>query len=64
MKTLNISLIGMMSVGKTSLIKKYVSPDKDIQQKSAMTTIGVDQYTKYIKWRGVNFKLKIWDTAG
>jgi small GTP-binding protein len=64
MLALNISLIGMMSVGKTSLIKKYVNPDKDIQQRNAMTTIGVDQYTKYIKWKGANFKLKIWDTAG
>lgn len=29
-----------------------------------MTTIGVDQYTKYLKWKDTDFKLKIWDTAG
>ena len=29
-QTLNISLIGMMAVGKTSIIKKFIDPSKDI----------------------------------
>ena len=42
MPTLNISLIGMQAVGKTSIIKKYVYPNKEISKKSAISTIGVD----------------------
>jgi GTPase SAR1 family protein len=40
--TMAIGLLGMMAVGKTSIIKKFVDPDKMLEEKNTISTIGVD----------------------
>ena len=40
--TMAIGLLGMMAVGKTSIIKKFVDPEKMLEEKNSMSTIGVD----------------------
>ena len=58
----NLLLIGDQAVGKTSIMKRYVSKKFD-QVKAA--TSGVDFCTtKYKSEEGEDCRVKIWDTAG
>ena len=63
MRTLQIGLVGMASVGKTSIIQKFLDPSKEIVRNS-MTTIGVDFYAYYLTFMNTPVKVKIYDTAG
>lgn len=63
MRTLQIGLVGMASVGKTSIIQKFLDPNKEIVRNS-MTTIGVDFYAYYLTFMNTPVKVKIYDTAG
>ena len=59
--TLKILVLGDITVGKTTLILKYVdnfTPDVYI------STLGVDYKTKYIEYNDAKVTLQIWDTAG
>ena len=58
---LNIILLGDSSVGKTSLLKKYID---DQFEEAYMSTIGVDFKEKKISLNELNVSLKIWDSAG
>ena len=59
--TLKILLLGDMTVGKTTLLLKYIdnyTPDLYI------STLGIDYKTKNITYNDAQICLKIWDTAG
>ena len=56
-----IILIGSSNVGKTSIIKHYISNDFSENYQS---TIGIDFYTKNLIIDENTIKLQIWDTAG
>ena len=58
---LNIILLGDSSVGKTSLLKKYID---DVFEETYMSTIGVDFKEKKISLNDLKVNLKIWDSAG
>ena len=58
---LKILLVGDASVGKTSLLLRYIDhyfPDKHL------STVGVEYRIKLFDYRGFKVKLQIWDTAG
>lgn len=54
----------MMAVGKTSIVRKFVNPDKKLNVKDTMSTMGVDQYKWYVRFLDTPIKIQIWDTAG
>jgi len=54
-------MIGDTSVGKSSLIQRYVDDDF---QFNWIATIGIDIRLKVVPMHGKNFKVQIWDTAG
>ena len=59
--TLKILLLGDMTVGKTTLLLKYIdnyTPDLYI------STLGIDYKTKNITYNDAQISLQIWDTAG
>jgi len=58
---LKILLLGNGSVGKTSLINRYL---KNVYNPVYLTTIGIDQSIKYLSINNKHIKLSIWDTAG
>ena len=58
---LKILLLGNGTVGKTSLINRYL---KNAYNPVYLTTIGIDQSIKYISVNNKHIKLSIWDTAG
>ena len=58
---LKILVLGDSSVGKTSLLLKYVD---DYFPNVYVTTIGVEYKTKTVKINDLNITLQIWDTAG
>ena len=58
---LKIIILGDSSVGKTSLILKYVD---SFYGNIYVATIGVEYKMKKISLNGININLQIWDTAG
>ena len=58
---LRILLVGDASVGKTSLLLRYI--DEHFPSKH-MATVGVEYRIKIFVYRGFKIKLQIWDTAG
>jgi small GTP-binding protein len=59
--TIRLLMIGDSSVGKTSILTKYVTDEFNPQ---FQTTIGVDFQIKHIKANNKTIKLQLWDTAG
>lgn len=59
--TLKITLIGDASVGKSSILLKYID---DVFEDGYLCTIGVDFKIKALSCRGKSVKLHVWDTAG
>lgn len=60
--TLRIVVIGSVSVGKSSIIKRYTT--KRFEVGSIKPTIGVDFATKIIESNNVIINLQLYDTAG
>jgi Ras-related protein Rab-7A len=58
---LKIIVLGASNVGKTSMMKRYVT-DKFTGNRRA--TIGADFMTKKVKIEDTEILLQIWDTAG
>ncbi len=56
-----IMMLGEASVGKTSLILRYIS---GIFDENIKLTIGVDFYNKTISFKGKKVQLQIWDFGG
>ena len=61
-RTFKIIIVGDSGVGKTCLIKQYVS-DK-MNTDNAEITIGIDFWLKTLDFNGENTKVQFWDTAG
>ena len=56
-----IIFVGDSGVGKTTMIKNLnEEPYQDLNESS----IGIDFYSKKIKYKGIEIRLQIWDTAG
>ena len=60
--TLKIILVGSVSVGKSSLLKRYMT--NTFHQGSLKPTIGVDFATKVIESEDLIINLQMFDTAG
>lgn len=58
---LKIVLCGNESVGKSSLIARYVD---DLYEDAAHKSIGIEFKLKILKWKKLNLKLQIWDYQG
>ena len=58
---LKLLLLGDSSVGKTSILNKYISNKFD---ESSISTVGVDYMDKIIDYNKFKIKLQIWDTSG
>ena len=54
-------LLGDSTVGKTSILIKYINDKFD---DSAISTVGVDYMDKIITYKNLKIKLQIWDTSG
>ena len=60
-KLMKIIIAGNASVGKTTLLKRYVE-GKFIS--SSKMTIGLDHYTKEIMFSNYSCKMQLWDLGG
>ena len=58
---LKLLLVGDTSVGKTSILSKYID---DIFEEKAISTIGVEYKVKSLVINGRKIKLRIWDSSG
>ena len=56
-----ILFLGSISVGKTSIICRYVN---DMLKNDQKSTIGIDYKTKTVEYKSQKIKLKIFDTSG
>ena len=61
--TTKIILIGDVSVGKSSIVLKYINNSNNLNNYHN-PTIGVDFYSKILNISDKRLKLHIWDTAG
>ena len=62
MKKISLSIIGDSGVGKTSMIKRYLFPEEDIDDQ--MATSGLELMMKKMKLYGEIVKVVFQDTAG
>ena len=58
---LKILILGDMSVGKTTLLLKYID---NYTPELYISTLGIDYKTKNIVYNNTNIILQIWDTVG
>ena len=59
--TINLILIGNSNVGKTCFFNRF---NKNQFQENFVSTIGIDKYFRYFKYKGKECKVCLWDTAG
>jgi small GTP-binding protein len=59
--SLNIIIIGDTSVGKTTLMKRFID---GIFNEKILSTLGVELFRKQVKINDNDYVLKIWDTCG
>lgn len=59
--TFKIIIVGSSSVGKSSLLMRYIHNEFKPQH---YPTIGLEFFSKRIEVDGVKIKLQVWDTAG
>lgn len=57
----NVSLLGESTVGKTTMIQKYLG---NSIKASSLATIGIDNITDKVQFDGQDYIFKIYDTAG
>jgi len=56
-----VCIFGDGGVGKTTLVNRYIT---GVFKESTKLTIGVDFYTKHLKYDDLRILLQIWDFAG
>ena len=59
--TVKLLLLGDSTVGKTSILVKYINDKFD---EGAIATVGVDYMDKIINYKNLKIELQIWDTSG
>ena len=60
-KNITLILIGDTNVGKTCFFTRF---NKNHFQETFLSTIGMDKYIKYYKYKDEECKIILWDTAG
>ncbi len=60
MRSFKTIIIGRQSVGKSTLLLRYV--DREFVPQKA--TIGMDYKFKKVSYQGAEFALELWDSAG
>ena len=60
-KKFNVSLLGESEVGKTRISNTYLGKDLD---EYTLSTIGIESYMDTATFDGIEYKFKIYDTAG
>ena len=60
-KKFNVSLLGESKVGKTRIAHAYLGKDMD---EFNLATIGIENYMDSAVFEGIEYKFKIYDTAG
>ena len=58
---INLILIGNSNVGKTCFFNRF---NKNHFQENFVSTIGIDKYFRYFKYKDKQCKVILWDTAG
>ena len=56
-----IIMIGDSSVGKTTLMRRYI---EGIYNQKTLSTIGIELFKKEVSIQNKNYVMKIWDTCG
>lgn len=60
-----IALLGDATVGKTSLLRRYVAGARGAVEPEPEPTVGVEFYSRALQLpAGLRVKLQLWDTAG
>ena len=59
--TVKILILGDTSVGKSSLVLRYIKDDFSLEHSE---TLGVDFRSKFITIKGEQYLIQVWDTAG
>lgn len=54
-------LLGDRSVGKSSIINRFITQHFE---ENLQPTVGVDFMGKNVKYKGCNYRIELWDTAG
>ena len=60
-QTIKIVLLGSAGVGKSSILKRYISDDFENREQP---TLGASFHSKTVKMKDKSYKFQIWDTAG
>jgi small GTP-binding protein len=58
---INLILLGNSNVGKTCFFNRF---NKNQFQENFVSTIGIDKYIRYFKYKDKECKVCLWDTAG
>jgi small GTP-binding protein len=65
---IKIVLLGDRSVGKSSIVKRFIRNEFDANQNVVVPviqpTIGIDYMSKMMQYNNKKYKLELWDTAG
>ena len=62
--SVKLLMIGDSGVGKSCLLTRFATDNKQVKIESHMPTIGIDFKIKRVWLDGIQIKLQIWDTAG
>lgn len=60
-KKIKVVFLGDRSVGKSSIITRFISNQFD---ENVQPTVGVDFLGKNVQFKGVHYRIELWDTAG
>jgi small GTP-binding protein len=63
-----IAFLGNQSVGKSSIIEKYInnrfSEESNVHSIAIQPTVGIDFLAKTVRYDSRSYRLQLWDTAG
>ena len=59
-----IVVTGDAGVGKSALLKKFCSPERELEDMNLQATVGVDYIKSTLTVEERDIQLQSWDTAG